>query len=223
LQDHQVFIEGITFIRNEDSKKESSEIGPGWEFITKSNSAGSIVFKQYTDDVPELFTITNEAEIPEGNYTWYGFELEYVHLKASPYRVGTSIEVGSFYDGRRASIRIFPRANVSAHLQINGDYVITVGDFLDRNQQFTWHIASLSISAFLNTKVSLVSRVQYDSAIDKILTNIRFRYNPREGHDLYIVYDEGLNMDRHREIPVLPLTNIRTLLLKYSYTFRLGG
>lgn len=221
LQDHQVFIEGITFLRNEDGKKESSEIGPGWEFTTKSNSTGLIVFKQYTDNVPKLFKLTNDAEIPEGNYTWYGFELEYVHLKASPYRIGTSVEAGTFYDGRRASIRIWPQANISAHLQLNGEYVITVGDFLERDQQFIWHIGSLTISAFLNTKLSLVSRFQYDSSIDKILTNIRFRYNPREGHDLYIVYDEGLNMDRHREIPVLPPTNIRTILVKYSYTFLL--
>jgi hypothetical protein len=51
---------------------------------------------------------------------------------------------------------------------------------------------------------------------------LTFRYNPREGHDLYIVYDEGLNMDRQREIPVLPPSDVRTILLKYNYTFIMG-
>jgi len=223
LHDHQLFIEGLAFIRNEDGKTESSEIGPGWEFITRLNSNGSVVFKQYKDNVPKQFTIMNDAEIPEGNYNWYGFELEYNYRSGNPYNAGAGIQAGSFYDGRRISVTIDATARISAHFQLDGNYMITWGKFSERDQQFTWHIGRLSISAFLNTKLSLVSRVQYDSSIDKILTNIRFRYNPREGHDLYIVYDEGLNIDRHREIPVLPPTNIRTILLKYSYTFRLGG
>jgi hypothetical protein len=102
-------------------------------------------------------------------------------------------------------------------------YEFNAVEFPDRNQKFIGHIGQLKISAYLNSKLSLVSIVQYNSAIDKIITNIRFRYNPREGHDLYIVYDEGLNTYREREIPELPRTSIRTIMLKYSYTFIIGG
>ena len=102
-------------------------------------------------------------------------------------------------------------------------YQLNALKFPDRNQKFTGQIGQLKISAFLNSKLSLVSLVQYNSANDKIITNIRFRYNPREGHDLYIVYDEGLNTERQREIPTLPQTSIRTILLKYNYTFIIGG
>jgi hypothetical protein len=108
-------------------------------------------------------------------------------------------------------------------LQLEGIYELNAVEFPDRKQKFTGHIGQLKISAFLNSKLSLVSLVQYNSANDKIITNIRFRYNPREGNDLYIVYDEGLNTDRQREIPVLPRTSIRTILVKYSYTFNIGG
>ncbi|MEE9464190.1 MAG: hypothetical protein V3W14_01280 [Candidatus Neomarinimicrobiota bacterium] len=51
--------------------------------------------------------------------------------------------------------------------------------------------------------------------------NVRFRYNFREGNDLWIVYDEGMNTNRHRLTPMLPFTNIRTILVKYTYTFHL--
>ena len=102
-------------------------------------------------------------------------------------------------------------------------YEFNAIEFPERNQKLSGHIVQLKISAFLNSKFSLVSLAQYNSAIDKIITNIRFRYNPREGHDLYIVYDEGLNTYREREIPILPRTSVRTILMKYSYTFRIGG
>ena len=222
LQNHQAFIEGITFIRNDDGKIESSEIGAGWQFETKVNSYGIITIKQYQEDVTESFSFSDDADVPTAKYTFYGIEAEYYPFRGKPYGIGTYVEAGSFYDGRRITMSLTPNANISAHLQLEGMYQFNRVKFPDRNQKFTGHIGQLKISTFLNSKLSLVSIVQYNSAIDKIITNIRFRYNPREGNDLYIVYDEGLNTDMEREIPVLPRTSNRTIMLKYSYTFNIG-
>ena len=222
LQNHQIFAEGISFIRNNDGTVESSEIGMGWQFQTKANSYGSFAFKQFLEDVVEPFSFADDADVPFGNYMFYGFEIDYELLRGNPYKISTLAEAGSFYDGRRLSMSLMPYANISAHLQLEGMYEIDRVDFPDRNQQFTGHIGRLKISTFLNTKLSLVSLAQYNSANDKIITNIRFRYNPREGHDLYLVYDEGINTYRYREIPMLPRTSNRTIMLKYSYTFIAG-
>ena len=70
-------------------------------------------------------------------------------------------------------------------------------------------------------RTALTAFIQYNSANDLILMNIRYRYNPREGNDFYIVYDEGFNTDRRREIPFLPLTRNRTIMIKYSYMFNM--
>jgi hypothetical protein len=176
--------------------------------------------KQFKEDVTELFSISDDVGVPIGNYTFYDIGLTYNPRRGSPYRIDTKINAGSFYDGRRISISLKPQANISAHMQLEGMYEINYVKFPDRD---TGHIGRLKISAFLNSKLSMVSLAQYNSAVDKIITNIRFRYNPREGHDLYIVYDEGLNTYREREIPELPRTSIRTIMLKYSYTFIIGG
>jgi hypothetical protein len=223
LQNHYAFIEGFTFFSNDNWEFESSQIGIGWLFETKTNSTGSVTIKQFKEDVIELFSISDDADVPIGKYTFWGIGLTYNLLRGSPYTVGTTIDAGSFYDGWRFSMSITPVANISAHFQLEGMYQINRVEFPDRNQQFTGHIGRLKISAFLNSRLSLVSLVQYNSAIDKIIANVRFRYNPREGHDLYIVYDEGLNSSRDREIPELPLSSIRTIMLKYSYTFVIGG
>lgn len=223
LQNHKVFIEGITFIRNMDGKVESSQIGSGWEFRTNANSYGTVSFNQYIEDVENSFSFSDDADVPAGKYKFYGIEAEYQPLRVSLYGISTTIDAGYFYDGRRFSISLNPRANISKHLQLEGMYQLNALKFPDRNQRFTGQIGQLKISAFLNSKLSLVSLIQYNSANNKIITNIRFRFNPREGHDLYIVYDEGLNTDRQREIPTLPRTSIRTILLKYNYTFIVGG
>jgi hypothetical protein len=73
--------------------------------------------------------------------------------------------------------------------------------------------------AMLSVKYSLTALIQYNSAADKAIANIRFRYNPHEGNDLYLVYDEGINTDRDNADPLLPWSDSRTVMLKYSYTF----
>jgi hypothetical protein len=72
-----------------------------------------------------------------------------------------------------------------------------------------------------NTKLSLSALIQYNSVTNSIVSNIRLRYNPGEGNDFYVVFNEGRNTLLGRETPRLPVYNDRTVLLKYTYTFNL--
>ena len=223
LQNHQIFIDGVTYIRNNDGRIESSFIGPGWQFVSKANSSGSVQINQYLENVTAPFSISSTADVPAGKYKFYGIEGNYYLRRGNPYRIGISLIAGSFYDGRRISLSIIPVAYFSDHLQIEGTYQLNRVVFPNRDQTFTGHIGRIKIETFLNVRHSLIAFIQYNSANDAIITNFRYRFNPREGHDLYIVYDEGLNTDREREIPVLPFTKNRTIMLKYSYTFNIGS
>lgn len=53
------------------------------------------------------------------------------------------------------------------------------------------------------------------------MDNVRLRYNPREGKDLHLVYNTGLNADWYVVDSFLPLTSAQTLILKYTHTFAL--
>ena len=74
----------------------------------------------------------------------------------------------------------------------------------------------------LSVRTSAVAFVQYNSTQDIVTANVRFRYNPREGNDLYLVWNEGLNTDRRGFTQARPFTDQRTILLKYSHTLQLG-
>ncbi|MBT4484298.1 MAG: carbohydrate binding family 9 domain-containing protein, partial [Candidatus Latescibacteria bacterium] len=166
LLNHQAFIEGITFIRNDDGAIESSAIGPGWQLETKANSYSEIMIKQYQENVTELFSFSDDADVPAGKYTFYGIEGEYYPFRGNPYRIRTTFKAGSFYDGRRITMTLNPRANISAHLQLEGMYQLNRVEFPDRNQEFTGHIGRLKALAFLNVKHSLIAFIQYNSAND---------------------------------------------------------
>ena len=53
--------------------------------------------------------------------------------------------------------------------------------FHTRGERFTAHLARLRTALTLSTRTSASAFVQYNSAGDLVVLNLRFRYNPREG------------------------------------------
>ncbi|MBA4410405.1 MAG: hypothetical protein Q8S54_16805 [Bacteroidota bacterium] len=114
-----------------------------------------------------------------------------------------------------------PMLNIGSGFNLGRTYYLDYVSFPSRTMHFTNHIPGMKGQLTMTTKTELTSFIQYNTAVDKVFANFRFRYNPHEGNDLYLVYNEGLNTYISREIPSLPYSAGRTILLKYTYTFRL--
>ena len=112
-----------------------------------------------------------------------------------------------------------PKWNLGASVELGGIYRLDLIRFPGRNQSLNNHIAGLRALYMFSTKLSFSAFVQYNSAINKVLSNVRFRYNPREGTDLYVVFNEGRNTWLEREVPHLPAYDQRNITIKFSYTF----
>jgi hypothetical protein len=82
-------------------------------------------------------------------------------------------------------------------------------------------ISAILAQVMFSTRFSFSSYIQYNSAEKNIISNLRLRYNPSEGNDLYLVINEGRNTILDRELPSLPRIGNRTIILKYTYTFSL--
>jgi hypothetical protein len=216
---HNVFVNGFLYLRNADGAVESSEIGPGWQFTSKSGYFAKINPKFSYENVLEDFSLSDEAEIPAGRYRFFDLNFTWNTPSAKATYLEGSLDVGSFYDGSRFSLRISPRRDMSSSLEIGAFYEFDRATFPRRHQEFVAHIGRLHILAMLSTKFSAAAFIQYSSDAKAVTANIRIRYNPREGSDLYIVYNDGLNTSRLSETPALPRSIGRTLLVKYTYTF----
>lgn len=217
---HQVFLGGFVFLRNKDGSAESYEIGPGWDFTTKVGYTGNVSVRMYYDE-PDTFALSAETEIPAGRYRYYGVSSGFSTPFGDLFYVGMNFDAGSFYDGWNVSLGVSPNWSVSSSLELGGAYQYYRVWFPARNQELTVHIARVRATLMFSTEVSIVAFVQYNSAREAVIANLRFRYNPREGNDLYLVYDEGLNTNRYRRSPAPPLSGNRTVLVKYTYTFTL--
>ncbi|MDH5550276.1 MAG: carbohydrate binding family 9 domain-containing protein [Gemmatimonadota bacterium] len=218
---HTLGLAGFAFVRNGDRSIESAEVGPEWEFAAKSGAGGSLEAKVLFEDLLVPFALSDEAVVPAGSYTFFQVGASYHVSHTRLFQLRPRVEVGTFFDGWQMTAEVSPIWYVSPHLELAGSYLFNRIRFPDRDQRFDAHLARLRIGTALNTKVSTNAFIQFNSATNTVSANVRFRYNVREGNDLWIVYNEGMNTDRHRLTPTLPFTDSRTILVKCTYTFHL--
>lgn len=221
-------IGGFVAIANEDSMVESAELAWGVFLITKSGLTRYIELKLSHEGVDESFSFDDDdddedeedPDVPIGNYSFWGIEGGLTTPQTRKFSLESSFYAGTFYDGRRYSVTLSPRWNISSSLEFSGTYQFNHIQFPDRQKTINSHIARLRTQVMFNANLSVSGFLQYNSFAHTVISNIRMRYNPHEGNDLYLVYNEGLNTSRYRETPFLPATDNRTIMLKYTYTFK---
>jgi hypothetical protein len=190
-----------------------------WSFDAKKGFYGNIAANWFLEDIADTLILGNDqASVAPGRYSFAYlsalFGTSYAHALACEFYA----DAGSFYDGWKASFYALPKLTIGAGFDLGLTYYFDYVN-LSPEMNFVNHILGIRGLLTMTTKTSLSAYIQYNTAVDKVITNFRFRYNPREGNDFYIVYDGGLNSDPARETPRLPVSSGRTVLLKYTYTF----
>ena len=223
LQNHQVFFKGSLTYKNSSLKTESSEIGGGWQFASKSAALGVLSYNNKVEFLTDTFEIADDVYILPGNYEYSEFQALVSTPFSKPLVFENMVTIGDFFDGKQLVLSISPTWKVSSSFELGANYIFNKIDFSSRNQNFKAHIARVRSTLMFSTKLSASLFAQYSSAESTSIGNIRIRYNPKEGNDLYLVFNQTNNSDREREFPTLPLTDSRTFLIKYTYTFITGN
>ncbi len=164
------------------------------------------------------FRIADSLEVPAGDYYFWRLGASYHVSHTSRVQVRPRAEVGSFYDGTNGSFGVSPVSYVSPHLELSASYQYSHIRFPERQEALGIHLSRLRIGSALNTEVSANAFVQYNSTRDNLSANIRFRYNFREGNDLWIVYNTNQYADGYRGA-FNPFPDSQTILVKYTHTF----
>lgn len=194
----------------------------GWRFLTKDQWMFDLNFVYNVDNLRDSLTISpDELYILPGHYNYSNLMGTITTPQSQPLYIMFMTEAGQYYDGGRVSFRLQPVWNISKHLELGGTYNLDYVSVRGRNASMINHIAGIKALYMLDTKLSVNAYIQYNTALHGIITNFRLRYNPGEGNDLYIVFNEDRNSDLNRQIPELPVFNSRAIMLKYTYTFNL--
>jgi hypothetical protein len=166
--------------------------------------------------------IPDEVFVKPGRYRFVNMRSDISTPQSKSLFTLFTTEVGQYFSGARASLRFEPTWNVSRHFEIAGAYNFDYIKIASQNIEMTNHIFGIKALYMLNTKFSVNAFIQHNTADHSILTNLRLRYNPSEGNDLYFMFNEGRNTSLTRQEPRLPVYNSRAVMVKYTYTFNLS-
>ena len=216
---HSIQIDGAIYQRTTDQQIETMEFGASWNVDTKSGDQLYTGFAWHYENVSADFSLLDRTMIPSGEYNFFRTNASYQRGFGRLFRPRIEADIGSFYDGWRMMLDLSPRWNVYKHLELEASWLYNLVDIPSEPDRFASHIGQFRVRTALNTQLSTNAFVQFNSSANIITTNIRFRYNFRDGNDFWIVLNEGTNINRYRSDPILPRTDTRVVMVKYTHTF----
>ena len=208
--------------RNADGELESGQYAFWVQWDTKAGGGGWIEPKWFRENVLVPFTIGGKVHIPAGRYDFADLQIANTMPAGKKLRADVDFRTGTYFDGRRTQVIVSPTWNVSRHLELGAVYQLTRLNFESRNEKADIQLLRLRIRTALDARASGNAFVQYNSTTNRVDLNVRLRYNVAEGTDLWLVYNEGLDVERAPEragIARDPFSLSRALVVKYSHTF----
>ncbi|MFN3940974.1 MAG: hypothetical protein ACK4IY_10320, partial [Chitinophagales bacterium] len=141
--------------------------------------------------------INSNVTIPQNTYFMFAPELKLSAPSDGDYSASVFMKFGDFYGGNRFSI--YPSADyiLNKHFKVGVDYEFNHIQFpqafavSDAEPLFISNLVRLNLYYYMSSKISIKLFTQYDDLSDGISSNLRFRYNPVEGTDLYIVFNQA--------------------------------
>jgi hypothetical protein len=222
LLTYAVNVDGTVFSRNEDQTVETGEVALSGTVETKRSDRFTATVPLRYEDLLRPFSLPDGTPLPEGTYRFATVRLNYRAPQAYAFRPAVTLEGGRFFDGRQLSLSFDPTWSPSRHLRLQATYRLDHLAFPNLDHNLTAHLGRLRTEVMYSNRTSFLGLVQYNSADRNLLLNFRLRYNPREGNDLYLVWNEGLITEGVELDGVRPLSDRRSITLKYSRTLPFG-
>lgn len=193
----------------------------------KSGAEIEATFIEYFYDV--LFSdwqIADHILIPTGPYKMFAPDIQLNSPEKGSYNASLWFKCGDFYGGNRISLTPSVTLRLNKHFKAGLDYEYNRIKFPDSfsdngNALFQTNLVSANISFFFSSKLSVKILSQYEDISHQLSSNLRIRYNPQEGTDLFIVINQSLNAMRSQLDPTPPLVSAQAVTVKFLKTFAL--
>ncbi|MGK7389264.1 MAG: DUF5916 domain-containing protein [Candidatus Cyclobacteriaceae bacterium M2_1C_046] len=217
----QVSVNSSVYLSNENNEVESFLFAP--TFLIEGKRANNITFgySRFYDNVTDDFQLSAATIIPANEYVNQEISASYSSPPVNLFYYNSETTYGGFYGGKRFSFSLSPTYVMSKYLMISGTFNYNNIAF-DTIPNYQAIIGRVRLTSALSVKWMMSAFIQYNSLSDISIINYRLRFNPKDGNDLYLVYNEVLNNKTNLVDTDVPVSQTRAILLKYIHTFHLG-
>ena len=179
---------------------------------------GDRFFAGITDNyefLKEPFEITPDTTIPVGGYSFVSTRVVYGLGQQRVISGGLTFDGGQFYDGNRTGVGYtFGRIGLSPQLTVEPSLSF---NWINLPQgDFRTDLVSARTTYTLTPRMFVAALVQYNSSLDSLGTNLRFRWEYQPGSELFVVYTD----ERDTLNPRSPVLENRAFVVKATRLFR---
>lgn len=212
-------------INNGETETVLTQITPVLEFRNGSLIDIDIVrFKR--DKLFFNWQISNDIIIPAKSYDMFDHTAYYQSNRSKQFLYDVFLNYGDFYGGKISTAELSISHILNKYLRFDVNYQYNHIKFTDEFSStgkpvYLSNLINLNGIVTLSKSISIKLLTQYDDLSKQIGGNLRLRYNPKEGTDLYIVYNQLQNTNRLTKTPELPLIDNQALVVKFVKTFEM--
>jgi hypothetical protein len=201
----------------EEGGLQSARLQAGVKLERRSGAVLSVDGSWQREVLDQPFDLGDGVAVPQGDYQFRRIGSSYAGGPGWTLIPRLQGEIGTFYDGTLASVRVGGDVALSSRVRISTELAYDRASFRTRSAELETIIGRLRLALAANARFSATVAAEYGSLHAVVIGNVRFRYNFREGHDLWLVYDHVANADRDRFDPALPRHQAR-VLVKYTHS-----
>jgi hypothetical protein len=181
------------YITNLNSALETREGTAGLGILF---SDGGQLRSQLTDHfevIDEAFLVAGQGEVGEGRYDFRDASLSYTSSAARPISGELSYAGGGFYNGNRTSVTVGGAWRPSRHLAL--DLKVQRNEISLPGNTFTADVFGARMD-FAGSRFFFISTfVQYNSASEEAVTNIRLNFIHSPLSDIFLVFSERRDVE----------------------------
>jgi hypothetical protein len=178
----------------------------------------SVEHEAEQEELDEPFEISDGIVIPLGHYSFGGTSIEIETADQRKVWGSAGYQAGDFFGGHRTEIEAEISWRPSGRLRTSFGY-----DFNDielPQGSFVTRLVSFRTDVAFSSKLSWVTRIQYDNVSERMGINLRLHWIPEAGREGFLVLNHNLLRDFGVERDDRFHSEVADTVIKYSYTFR---
>jgi hypothetical protein len=157
---------------------------------TKSGEWFEFNIQRDFDNMPYDFNIFDNIIIPKGEYWYNHYELQFDTYESRKFYLGTYLNWGDFYNGKRTKTYIDAKWYPNKHFNITADW--TRNDIQLPQGNFITHEFGSRVEYAFTPKLNNSIYGQWNNLSEEILLNYRINWIPKVGSDFYFVINQRI-------------------------------
>ncbi|MCB9090058.1 MAG: carbohydrate binding family 9 domain-containing protein [Calditrichae bacterium] len=196
-----------------------------WHLLPRDGSVLTLYFPLVQEDrLYAPWQIAEHITIPSKRFFMNKLEFYYQSGKGKRHQWSFWTLLGGFYGGRQQSFTPEISYIVNQHFNFSLTFEYNRLQFPDEyasvgRAELIRTLYGGRLNYFFSSRLSVKTLLQFDNQSQTLGANIRLRYHPREGSDLYLVYNHNMNIARNDVTPERPLFASQAVIVKYTRTF----